>query len=144
MYFEDYKEGQSFILEPFSLTEEEIVSYAKTYDPRPFHIDQEAAQKTRFGGIIASGFQVTTLCWAQWVKTRRDEEGMICGLDITKSAWLSPVYPGDTLYGTIIIGEKHLGSSGENGVVEVMLRVKNQKDQDVLEFDSKVLVKARG
>ena len=67
MYFEDYEVGMVFDeeIEPISFTEEEIIEYGKKYDPRPIHIDREAAGKSRFGKIIAPGSFANMAFWGQ-------------------------------------------------------------------------------
>jgi acyl dehydratase len=60
-YFEDFAEGQVYELGEASLSEAEIVEFARKYDPQPFHVDQAAAQQSMFGGLIASGWQTGSL-----------------------------------------------------------------------------------
>ena len=62
LYAEDYKAGDVFDLGTYDVTGEEIIEFARKYDPFPFHIDGQAAKKTIFGGIISSGW-LTALVW---------------------------------------------------------------------------------
>lgn len=143
MYFEDYKIGQSFDLAEFSLSKEEIISFAQKYDPRYFHTDEEDAKKSRFGGIIASGLQTIISAWAVWVKTGIDADGMICGMELTNNRWLKPVYPGDVLRGRLTIIAKKLCSDKKSGIVANKLEVSNQNSEVVLTLETKSLIKCR-
>jgi acyl dehydratase len=60
--FEDLTPGRTFTLPPRALTREEIVRFAREWDPQPFHLDEEAARRSHFGGLIASGWQTASLC----------------------------------------------------------------------------------
>lgn len=132
MYFEEYEINQSYTLPPVTLTEKEIIDFAEQYDPRPFHLDEEAAKSTRFGALISSGFQTLVVCWAQWVKLGVDATGMVAGMSIDQLKWLSPVYAEDTLYGKITIVDKRAFSDGKHGSVQYRLEVVNQREEDVL------------
>ncbi|HET8726312.1 MAG TPA: MaoC/PaaZ C-terminal domain-containing protein, partial [Alphaproteobacteria bacterium] len=61
LYFEDFTVGRTFTTPGATLTEAEIIHFALTYDPQPFHIDVEAAKRSAYGGLIASGFQTLAL-----------------------------------------------------------------------------------
>ena len=95
--FEDFKPGDRRSFGPRVLTKEEIVAFGRDWDPQPFHIDEEAAARSPFGGLIASGWQTAALCMRLVV------DGMLAhsksmgspGLDELK--WLKPVRPGDAL-----------------------------------------------
>ena len=62
-WFEDYEVGDEFLGEPVKFTEEEILDFARRYDPQPYHIDREAAKASQFGGIIASGYHTISAVW---------------------------------------------------------------------------------
>ena len=62
-YFEDFEDGFVFDFEVPALTKEEIISFARNYDPQRFHLDAVEAEKTHFGGLVASGFQTQLLCF---------------------------------------------------------------------------------
>ena len=61
-YWEDFYPGQVRETGGYSLSEEEIIEFAKKYDPQPFHTDSEKAKQSYFGGLIASGWQTASLC----------------------------------------------------------------------------------
>ena len=97
MKFAEFSQGQIIEAGPYHLTEEEVLNFAKAWDPQWFHIDPEAANKGRFGGLIASGWQ--TCCIAMRLMADKalygSESFASPGLAYIK--WLHPVRPGDAL-----------------------------------------------
>lgn len=143
MYFEEYQLGTKYELPPVSLTEEEIIDFALEYDPRDIHIDEEKAKKSRFGGIIASGFHTLIACWAPWVKTKIDADHLISGMQLNEVKWLQPVYPGDELKGVIEIVDLKEHSNGKTGAVTYRLLVHNQKKEKTLDMSAIALVSTK-
>lgn len=96
-YFEDFYEGQEIDLGQRLVTDEEIIAFARQFDPQPFHIDREAAAASIYGGVIASGWHTCSMMMRMVV------DGLMCsassmgspGLDGVR--WLQPVRGGDTL-----------------------------------------------
>lgn len=143
MFLEDYQKEMRFQLAPVRLSEEEIIAYAKVHDPRPIHIDPEAAKKSRFGGIIASGFHTLNLCWGQWVHTKLDEEGVVAGIGMNYLRWHRPVYPDMDLYTTLEVRDIEEKRGGEYGVVHMDVYVQDEDGEMVMEHDALVLVVSR-
>lgn len=139
MYLEDYYVGQKFDVAPVKITEEHIIRHAKEYDPRPFHIDKEAASKTHFGKLFASGLMTLNVCWGEWVKTKTDEPGVIAGIGMDRIRWLSPVFVDDELRSTITVSEI-TPSQKPHGVVKFDMVSMNQDDEVVLTLTAIVLI----
>jgi acyl dehydratase len=104
LYFEDFEPGQVLELGTRELTEEDIVAFAREWDPQPFHVDAEAAKGSVFGGLIASGWHTGAMWMRMYVDTAlgsaaRGSPG------IEELRWLAPVRPGDTLTGTLTVLE---------------------------------------
>ena len=140
MYLKDYKVGMEYKLEPISFSKEEIIDFAKKYDPRPIHIDEEAGKNSRFKGIISSGMMTLVLCWGKWVHTKIDEGGLIAGIGFDKVRWLNPVYPDMNLYGLIRVVEIKENSNGVNGKVRSELIVRDEEGKDIMYVDALTLV----
>lgn len=143
MYFEDYKIGDKYFLDEEIVNLDEMVEFAKEYDPRPFHLDKVSAEKTRFDDIIASGFFTLAFSWSKWVKTKKDEEGMIAGRGINNLSWTKPVYANDRLKSSLTVLDKIRSSSKNQGIVKLSYLTTNQKDEKVLYFEAEILVKTR-
>lgn len=143
MYYEEYEVGQTFTMEPISLTLEEIQDFARDYDPLPIHVDDDYANSASFGGVIASGFHTLVATWGQWIKTGVSGKEVIAGIGIDELLWKKPVYPGDVLTGIQKITDIIPTSSPKQGVVETFFTVVNQKDEVVMTVTGKELIKKR-
>ena len=98
-YTEDYNAGDVFDLGTYSVTREEIIEFSRKYDPFPFHVDDQAAQATVFGGIISSGW-LTALVWLRLMhKTFLCHETTLGSPGHEGMIWTTPVRPGDRLSG---------------------------------------------
>ncbi|MEJ8786190.1 MaoC family dehydratase N-terminal domain-containing protein [Peptoniphilus sp. EMRHCC_23] len=143
MYLEDYVVGLTFQTDPFALTEKEIIDYARAYDDRPFHTDPEAAKKSRFGTIIASGLHSLSATWGHWVATGLDCGGVVAGIGMNHLRWVNPIYPGVDLYTTIVVDGIEIKSDGDYGVVHMIASTRDESGTLLLEHDVLVLVASR-
>lgn len=96
-YLEDFTPGETQSLGTRTITAEEIVDYARDYDPQPFHLDEDAAAKTPFGGLVASGWQVGAIAMRLLVDNLLRGAASLGSPGLDKVQWLKPVRPGDTL-----------------------------------------------
>lgn len=140
MYFDDYIVGMEFPLDPISFTKEEIIDFARTYDPRGIHMDDRAGEESRFGGIIASGMMTLSATWGQWVHTKKDADGVIAGIGFDQVRWLKPVYPDMDLLSTVRVAGKKESSKGRSGTVIFDLMVKDREGQEVMTARALVLI----
>lgn len=140
MYLEDYYVNQSFNINPIKFTKEDIIKFAEKYDPRPFHLSDEGASKTRFKKLFASGFMTLTVCWSEWVKTEIDAAGVIAGMGLDEVKWLKPVFADDVLTSVITIGEVIVHEDKPTGVVRWDMQTKNQNDEVVLTLKARGLI----
>ena len=100
-YWDDYEVGQKFPLGSTTFTEQEIVDFARQFDPQPFHVDAEAAKASMFGGIIASGWHVASKMMRLFVDNYVDHRTALGSPGLDELRWLKPVRPGDTLTGWV-------------------------------------------
>lgn len=142
MYLEDFRIGEKFILEPITITLEDIYEFANKYDPLPIHLDKSFAEKGRFKGIIASGFHTLCAVWGQWVKLNKTGEETIAGIGIDYLNWTEPVRPNDTLTGEIEVVDLIPSSKKGKGVLVVRLVAYNQNSKAVLKAQVKSLMKS--
>lgn len=105
LYFEDFHAGQVMDLGSFSLTESEIVDFARRFDPQPFHVDSEAAAASHFGGIVASGWHTCSAVMRQIVDHLLLKSVSHGSPGMDEIRWLKPVRPGDTLRVTMRVIE---------------------------------------
>lgn len=97
--FEDFSEGQEIGLAPYTVTEEEMIAFARRYDPQDFHTDPDAAARSSFGGLIASGWLTTAVFMRMQCDSFMLESTCVGSPGVDEVRWLSPVRPGDTLSG---------------------------------------------
>ena len=98
-YFEDLEVGAETEFGSYEVTREEVLEFARKYDPQPFHLSDEAAAKTHFGRLAASGWHTAAMTMAVIARRVVDQEQAGLGSPgIDELRWLKPVYPGDTLH----------------------------------------------
>lgn len=145
IYFEDLEVGEETYYGSYQVTREEVLEFARKYDPQPFHLSDEEAAKTRFGRIAASGWHTAAMTMAVIARhVVRHEQAGLGSPGIDDLRWKKPVYPGDTLtvHGQIV--EKTLSrSKPEMGSFRTHTTVTNQNDVPVMTFTSIVLIRRK-
>jgi acyl dehydratase len=97
-YFEDLIPGRVLEFGDYEMTEDEIVGFARRYDPQPFHLDHEAGKASIFGGLCASGWNTTAVMMRMWVDHYLSPESSMGSPGVDQLRWLKPVFPGDRLH----------------------------------------------
>jgi acyl dehydratase len=102
--YADFTLHKKIVCEPFVLTEDEIIAFGLLNDPQEIHINRDYARKSRFGGVIASGFHIFTLTHKRhWVP--RMQESFICGVEINRWKFYRPVFANSPVHAVIEIIE---------------------------------------
>lgn len=145
IWFEDLEVGAERQFGTYHVTREEVLDFARKYDPQPFHLSDEAAAQTHFGRLAASGWHSCAMTMA--VLARATVGDGVAGLGspgIDELRWLKPVYPGDTLSvrGTIL-DKTPSRSRPDIGSYRTLTMVSNQDGIEVLRFVSIVLIRRR-
>jgi len=144
MYFEDFKPGDELASPGATITEAQIIDFALTFDPQPFHVDVTAAAAGPFGGLIASGFHTLALSFRLFWQTGALNEGSIGSPGIDEVRWLRPVRPGDTLRVVVkVLETRPSRSKPDRGVVKVQYTTSNQHGETVLTVIGNQLVRTR-
>jgi acyl dehydratase len=145
IYFEDLEIGAESDFGRYDVTREEVLDFARKYDPQPFHLSDEEAAKTHFGRIAASGWHTCAMTMA--VIARRvvgEEQAGLGSPGIDELRWLKPVYPGDTLHVRgKILDKTPSRSKPEIGSFRTETIVTNQDGVPVMRFTSIVLIRRR-
>jgi acyl dehydratase len=144
-WFEDIEVGARRAFGSYAVTREEVTEFAAKYDPQPFHLSDEAAAKTHFGRLSASGWHTCAMTMAMIVEDLKGrEEAGLGSPGIDELKWLKPVYPGDTLRCEAEVTEKRRSASRpEMGLYKSRMTVFNQDDVAVLRFTSNGLIRTR-
>lgn len=133
LYLEDLVLGEERHLGSATLTTEEIVAFARAYDPQPFHVDPEAAARSHFGGIVASGWHTASIAMRLFVDGMVGQIASLGSPGVDELRWLAPVRPGDTLSLRVTIESVTPSSSRpDRGSVRVRYDLRNQTGQPVL------------
>lgn len=138
-HFEDFAPGQEFDLGTVTVDEEEMISFARRYDPQPFHVDPAAAKDTPFGGLIASGWYTASLfmrLYVDAVLSDADSHGSPGGDELR---WLAPVYAGDVLRGKLTVGEVYPSSRRPDRGTAIITGELHRGDEPVLRIRFRAL-----
>lgn len=135
-WFEDFEVGQKFEFGAFEMTRQNMLDYARLYDPEPFHVDEEAAIALGWGGLIASGPQIVSVCRRLQKDGFPNAEVVISpGWDDIR--WLKPVYAGDVLSARgEVVKVKTLSSREGEGAKSMKNDILNQKGDVVAQMTS--------
>ena len=144
-YFEDIEVGAETAFGSYEVTREEVLEFARKYDPQPFHLSDEAAARTYFGRLSASGWHTCAMTMGVIARAVvKDEQAGLGSPGIDELRWLKPVYPGDTLNVTgRIIDKTPSRSKPDIGSFRTQTTVTNQDGVPVLRFTSIVLIRRR-
>ncbi len=145
LYFEDLETGTTTRFGSYAVTREEVVEFASKYDPQPFHLSDEAAAKTYFGRLSASGWHTAAMAMRMAVDNMAERRQASLGSPgIDELRWIKPVYPGDTLRCENELLEKRRSASRpEMGIIKGVTRVYNQHDELVMSFTANGLIRVR-
>ena len=142
-HLEDFEPGRRIETEPVTLDAEEIMWFAKQYDPQHFHTDETTARDSIFGGLIASGFQTVAIATGQLLRTGVLEGTGMGGPGMDTVRWVAPVRPGDTLSTVVEVKDARASKSDpRRGVVTFAVTVSNA-DGEVATFDAVVFARTR-
>ena len=131
-YLEDFAAGQTFRSGRLQIDKERIKTFGAEFDPQPFHLDEEAARNTAFGGLAASGWHTAAVTMRLLVESDLKPAGGIVGAGFDEFRWPRPVRPGDELrIESEILEVRPSRSRADQGWVKVRTTTLNQKDEAV-------------
>jgi acyl dehydratase len=138
--FEDLKPGDRYSFGPRVLTREEIIAFAREWDPQPFHVDEAAAARSPFGGLIASGWQTAALSMRLVVDGLLSRSTSMGSPGLDELRWLKPVRPGDALSVEVVLLEVTPSQSKpDRGSVRLSYACTNQKGEAVMTMVARVI-----
>ena len=143
-YWEDFKVGERMVLGTKTFSEDEIIGFAKQFDPQVFHVDKELAKQSYFGGIIASGWHTCAIAMRLMCDAYLNESASIGSPGVDNIRWLKPVRPGDTLRMERVILESRPSSSKPDiGIVKSRWEAFNQHNERVMSMEGISMFKRR-
>jgi acyl dehydratase len=132
-YLEDFQPGEVIELGQCTVTRESIIAFAREFDPQIFHLDDEAAKDTIYGGLIASGWHTGSLTMRLLYEGLVKNTVSFGSPGIDELRWLKPVRPGDTLSGRLTVIEVTPSrSKPDRGVLRSLMEMRNQHGEVVL------------
>jgi acyl dehydratase len=131
-YLEDFTVGQTFGSGRVKVDTEQIKAFAAEFDPQPFHLDENAARETIFGGLAASGWHTAALTMRLLVESEIAPAGGIVGAGFDEFRWPRPVRPGDELrIESEVLEVRASKSRPHQGLIKVRTTTLNQRDEAV-------------
>jgi acyl dehydratase len=144
-YFEDFAVGQVF--KPVGrvrVEKDEIIAFAKKFDPQFFHLDEEAARKSIFGRLVASGWHTAAMTMGLVARSEYRSAGGTIGLGFEGMRWPVPVFPGDELrIETEVLEMRPSKSRPDRGLMKLRTRTLNQNGEAVQELIANAMVPRR-
>ena len=135
-YWEDFPVGAVRDFGGRALSRDDIVRFGREYDPQPFHVDEEAAKRSVFGGLIASGWQTCALAMRMMCDAYLLDAASAGSPGVENIRWILPVHPGDTLRVRLTVLEARvLQSKPHIGLVRNKWEMFNQKDEQVMHME---------
>ena len=144
LYLEDFAVGQRYATGKLHVDKEQIFAFAKQFDPQPYHLDEDAARKSVFKGLAASGWHTAALTMRLLVDSEFKPAGGILGVGFDDLNWPRPVRPGDELHAeSEIIEVRPSKSRGDRGTIRARMTTYNQNKEPVQVFIANLLVPRR-
>ena len=144
LYYEDLDSGQALEFGDHTVTRDEIVEFARQFDPQPFHLDEEAAAAGPFGGLVASGWHTAAIFMRMYVDAVLARTASMGSPGVEELRWLVPVRPGDTLRGRARLLEARPSSTNpERGTIRSKLECLNQDGQVVMTMTARGFIRRR-
>jgi acyl dehydratase len=142
-YFEDYPVGAVYTGGPVIVSEDDILDFARRYDPQPMHVDKVAATAGQFGGLIASGWHTGSLMM-QMLTAHFVPPGNLASPGLDELRWRLPVRPGDMLSLRVTVETaRRSRSKPDQGVVTGLVEVLNQRGDVVMSLKPISLMRCR-
>lgn len=142
-YFDDLREGERLSCRNMVMTREDILDFAQRFDPQPFHLDEQAAQTSIFGGLVASSLYTLSACTRLVVEAQGDL-AILSGVGMEEVKMFNPVRPGDVLsveaWWTDL---RRSQSKPDRGFATIRCKVINQKNEPVIEYGYRYLLACR-
>jgi acyl dehydratase len=133
LFWEDFVPDVRELMGEVTVDLEEVMAFAKRYDPQPFHVDVQEAEKSIYGGIIASGWHTCSMVMRLMCDSYLVNSSSLGSPGIEEVKWLSPVYPGNVLSAfRTVVETRASASKPDRGIVKTFWEVENEKGQLVM------------
>ena len=146
LFFEDFHVGQRFESRPLVMERDRLVSFAAEFDPQPQHLDEDAAARSHFGTLVASGWHTAALTMRMQIDALFGRiEGGAMGAQVDRLAWRRPVHPGEQLHAVVeVMAMRDSRSRPRQGLLTLRTTTLTADGDAVMEMEAAVLVPRRG
>jgi acyl dehydratase len=136
LYWEDFTPGQTDEIGRHTFTEQEMIEFARQFDPQPFHTDPEAAKQSFFGGLIASGWHTCAIAMRLMVQKYIGQAASAGSPGVDNIRWRAPVRPGETItYRRVILAARPSESKPDLGLLQTRTEALNQRGEIVMTME---------
>lgn len=143
-FFEDYTVGEVAEFGDYLVSTEEIIGFARAYDPQPFHLDAEAGLRSHFGGLVASGWMTCAIVMRLYCDYFIPQGSAMGSPGIDTLRWLRPVRPGDRLRArATILAVRRSTSKPDRGVITLLQEAVNQHGETVVSYEGRAMFRCR-
>lgn len=130
LHYEDFPEGLVIPFGTYHLTKEEVIAFAREWDPQPMHLDEEAAKKSVLGGLAASGWQSSAILIRLAVDAYANKSAAMASNHMEEAKWLRPVYAGETLTGRATVLSRRVSSKRPDiGILRMRFELLNDRGE---------------
>ena len=144
LHYEDFPEGHVIPLGTYHLSKEEVIAYAREWDPQPFHLDEEAAKNSVLGGLAASGWQSSAILVRLAVDAYANTSAAMASSGMEEAKWLKPVYAGETLTGRATVLSRRVSAKRpEMGILKMKFELMTTASEPKVEIIGIQFMKVR-
>jgi acyl dehydratase len=144
-FLDELSVGERFVTRAVTISEGEILDFARRFDPQPFHLNPSAAARSIYGGLIASGFHTQSVVFSLFIELGVLAESSMGSPGMDELKWLLPVRPGDSLRTEVDVLEvRHSAKKPDRGIVRLRYRGYNQRGEEVISFIVNHLLRRKG
>lgn len=126
LHYEDFPEGLVIPLGSHHLSKDEVIAFAREWDPQPFHVDEDAAERSVLGGLAASGWQTNAILIRLSVDGYANRSAAMASNSMEECRWLRPVFAGETLTGRATVLSRRISAKRpEMGILKMKFELLN-------------------
>jgi acyl dehydratase len=142
-YFDDLRDGEPLHCESVKITRQAIIDFGKAFDPQRFHVDEQAARESLFGGLVASSLHTISACTRVVVEAQGDI-AILSGVGLHEARMFNPVRPGDVLSVNAWWTDlQRSHTKPDRGFASLNCKVVNQRKEPVIEYGYRYLIACR-
>jgi len=144
LHYEDFPEGLVIPLGSYHLSKEEVIAFAREWDPQPFHVDEDAAERSVLGGLAASGWQANAILIRLSVDGYANRSAAMASNSMEECRWLRPVFAGETLTGRATVLSRRISAKRpEMGILKMKFELLNVQGELKAEINGVQFMKVR-